>query len=327
MGSRVHLFTTHAESPRLCEAARALFPLIEEVPADHDVVIDFYVWHPGALGDPEAQQREVCAMLNQAGFPRAIRRIVVAVAGPGRGPGIGDMRHFTYRPCGNAYEEEKLYRGLHPMMGQRLHLWRFSNFNIERLPSVEDVYLFHAVARENPKDERLFAVAEVRDLTPVCDESGRIVQLPHLERMFSEALAGIRLYLSRRSPHDRLYWNRVFLYVWPPLCIKPDEFHDIVQRLAPATDGLGLEQVVLRARIPNPETGELRDMVLRISRPAGSGFLTTFRPAGKMSPLNPLTEYDQKVVRMRQRGMTYPYEIIEMLTPAAGGHACGIPAG
>ena len=96
-------------------------------------------------------------MLNQAGFPRSIRRIVVAVAGPGRGQGMAGMQHFTYRPSGNAYEEEKLYRGIHPMMGERLHLWRLSNFKIERLPSVEDVYLLHAVARENPKDERLFA--------------------------------------------------------------------------------------------------------------------------------------------------------------------------
>ncbi|MGA8072356.1 MAG: carboxyl transferase domain-containing protein [Candidatus Acidiferrales bacterium] len=326
-GKQVHLFTTHAESPRLRESAQALFPLLEKVPADHDVVLDFYVWHPGTLGDPEATQVEVCTMLNQAGFPRAIRRIVVAVTGPGLGPGMGNMRHYTYRASGNAYEEEKLYRGIHPMMAQRLHLWRFSNFNIERLPSVEDVYLFHAVARENPKDQRLFAVAEVRDLTPVCDESGRIVQLPHLERMFSEALAAIRLDLSRRSPRDRMYWNRVLLYVWPPLSMKPDEFHDIVQRLAPATDGLGLEQVVLRARIPNTETGELRDMVLRVSRPAGSGILTTFRPAGKMSPLSPLTEYDQKVVRMRQRGMTYPYEIIEMLTPSPEDTRAEFPPG
>ena len=98
-------------------------------------------------------------------------------------------------------------------------------------------------------------------------------------------------------------------------------------RLAPATDGLGLEQVVLRARIPNAETGKLREMVVRISRSAGSGFLITFQPAGKMLPLNPLSEYDQKVVRMRQRGMTYPYEIIDMLTPGTGGHACGIPTG
>ena len=126
-------------------------------------------------------------MLNQTGFPRSIRRIVVEVAGPVHAQGAGGMQHFTYRLSGNAYEEEKLYRGLHPMMAKRLHLWRLSNFNIERLPSVEDVYLLHAVARDNPKDERLFACAEVRDVTPVRDEAGRIVQLPHLERMLTRS--------------------------------------------------------------------------------------------------------------------------------------------
>ena len=30
------------------------------------------------------------------------------------------------------------------MMGKRLQLWRLANFKLERLPSVEDVYLFHA---------------------------------------------------------------------------------------------------------------------------------------------------------------------------------------
>ena len=38
--------------------------------------------------------------------------------------------------------------------------------------SVEDVYLFRGVARDNPSDERLFALAEVRDLTPVRDDEG-----------------------------------------------------------------------------------------------------------------------------------------------------------
>ena len=32
--------------------------------------------------------------------------------------------------------------------------------------------------------------------------------------------------------------------------------------------------------------------------------------------MKPLAEYEQKVVRMRQRGLIYPYEIIRMLTPA-----------
>ena len=315
-GKRIHIFTTHAEYSHLSEAARTMFPMIAEVPADHDIVIDFYVFHSGWLGDPEVTQQEVRLVLDQAGFPRSIRRILVTVAGPGHGQGLTDRHQFTYRPSGNGYEEEKFYRGIHPMLGKRLHLWRLNNFKIERLPSVEDVYLLHAVARDNPKDERLFACAEVRDVTPVRDEKGRIVQLPHLERMLTEALASIRLFQSRRPAHQRLYWNRILLNVWPPLTLQPDELRDLVRKLAPATEGLGLEQVIVRARIPHPATGELREMVVRISTPGGRGILISYRPADKLLPIRTLPEYDQKVVRMRQRGLIYPYEIIKMLTPA-----------
>lgn len=326
-GRRIHALTTHTEFSQLLEAARSMHPLIAEVPTDDDVVIDFYVWHSGTVGQADATQREVQSVLNQAGFPRPIRRIVVEVASQAGSSGAGGMQHFTYRCVSGAYEEEKLYRGLHPMMGKRLHLWRLSNFNIERLPSVEDVYLLYCVARDNPKDERLIACAEVRDVTPVRDESGRIVALPHLERMLSEAIAAIRLVQSRRPANRRLCWNRIFLYVWQPIALEPDEFRDIVLRLAPSTKGLGLEQVVIRVRIPSPATGELRDMVVRVSSPGGGGMLVTFRPADKLQPIKPLAEYDQKVVRMRQRGMIYPYEIIKMLTPSPKGTRADFPPG
>jgi len=326
-GKRIHVFTTHAEYSRLAEAARTLFPMIAQVPTDHDIVIDFYVFHSGKLGDAEATEQEVRSVLNQAGFPRSIRRIVATAAGTGHGLGIAGM-HFTYRPAsGNTYEEEKLYRGIHPMMGKRLHLWRLANFKIERLPSVEDVYLIHAIARDNPKDERLFACAEVRDVTPVRDEAGRVVQLPQLERMLMEAMASIRLFQSRRPTYQRLHWNRILLNVWPPLNLGRDELRDLVRKLSPATEGLGLEQVIVRARIPSPATGELRDMVVRISSPGGSGMLITFRPGGQLQPIKPLTEYDQKVVRMRQRGLIYPYEIVKMLTPAPEHTRAEFPAG
>ena len=326
-GKRIHLFTTHAGYSRLAEAARTLFPMIAEVPADHDIAIDFYVFHSGKLGDPDTTQQQVRSVLNQAGFPRSIRRIVVTAAGTGQRQGRGGL-HFTFRPTSeNTYEEEMLYRKIHPLLGKRLHLWRLSNFKIERLPSVEDVYLLHAVACDNPKDERLFACAEVRDVTPVRDEAGRIVQLPHLERMLMEAMASIRLFQSRRPTHQRLHWNRILLNVWPPFNLTRDELRDLVRKLAPATEGLGLEQVIVRARIPNPATGELRDMVVRISSPGGSGMLITFRPGAQLQPIKPLTEYDQKVVRMRQRGLIYPYEIIKMLTPAPEHTRAEFPAG
>jgi len=326
-GKRIHVFATHAEYCNLPAAAQSLLPAVAEISLDHDIVMDFSLCHSGQLPEPDATQSEVQTMLNQVQFPRSIRRIVASVAARNQGRRTSDMQHFTYRPGETGYSEEKLYRGVHPMMGKRLHLWRLSNFQIERLPSVEDVYLLHAVARDNPKDERLFAAAEVRDVTPVRDAAGRIVQLPHLERMLMEALAAIRLWQSRRRPQERLFWNRVFLYVWPPLQLRPNELHDIVSRLAPAAEGLGLEQVVVRARIPNPATGELRDLVVRISSPVGSGLLITFRPADKLLPLKPLSAYDQKVIRVRQRGMVYPYEIIKMLAPAREDARAEFPPG
>jgi len=315
-GKHVHIFATYSDYKGLTAAAQALFSLIAEVATDHHIVMDFHVCHSAKLGDPDTTQREIQAMLNQVAFPRSIRRIVVSAAGASAGPRASGLQHFTYQPVGNEYQEDPFFRGLHPMMGKRLHLWRLANFKIDRLPSVEDVYLLHAVARDNPKDERLFAAAEIRDVTPVRDDPGRIVQLPHLERMLMETLAAIRLFQSRRRPQERLYWNRVFLYVWPSLNLKPDELRDIVRRLLPVTEGLGLEQVVVRARIPNPATGELRDLVVRISSPVGSGLLITYRPADKLLALKPLSEYDQKVVRVRQRGLVYPYEIIKMLAPS-----------
>jgi acetyl/propionyl-CoA carboxylase alpha subunit/acetyl-CoA carboxylase carboxyltransferase component len=321
-GKHLHLFTTCAEYSRLRDVARSMSAHIKEVPAENEIAIDFYLWHADSLADPEAAQQEIQSVFNDAGFPRPIQRIVVVVGAQGNG-----VQHFTFRPHDNRYEEKKLYRGIHPMIGRRLHLWRLANFKIQRLPSVEDVYLLHGTARDNPKDERLFAIAEVRDVTPVYDEAGRIVQLPHLERMFAEALASIRLVQSRRSLKDRLYWNRVFLYVWPPLRLNPDEFQSILNRLAPAMEGLGLEQVVVRARIPHPPTGDLRDVFVRISMPGGAGMHVTIRPATKVEAIKPLSEYEQKVIRMRRRGLIYPCEIIKMLTPDREDTRTAFPAG
>jgi acetyl/propionyl-CoA carboxylase alpha subunit/acetyl-CoA carboxylase carboxyltransferase component len=312
---RVHVFATHSDYDHMCDALKETVPSLSRVSSDCDVVLDFYTWNPGRLSGLDVTSQEILELLVAAKLPHAIQRIVVTVSAPGQDPGMAGMQHFTFVADGDRFVEEKLFRGVHPMMARRLHLWRLENFNIDRLPSVEDVYLLHATAKENPKDERLFAVAEVRDLTPVCDSSGRVIQLPHLERMLAEAVAAIRQFQSRRPPNQRLYWNRIFLYLWQPVTLKPDEVNEICRRLAPSTDGLGLEQVVVRAQMPNPQTGELRDTLLRISAPGDAGLLITFRPAGKLRPLRPLNDYEQKVVKMRQRGMIYPYEIVKMITP------------
>jgi hypothetical protein len=57
-GKHTHLFATHTEYSRLSEAARTMFPMIADVPADHEVVLDFYVSYAGPLGDQEATSRK-----------------------------------------------------------------------------------------------------------------------------------------------------------------------------------------------------------------------------------------------------------------------------
>ncbi len=105
-------------------------------------------------------------LLAACGFGRPLRRLDVTISSDrARSQVRFRSQHVTLD--GNAdgtFVEKPLYRNLHPMLAERLELWRLSNFDLERRPSPEDVYLFDGVARTNPKDHRLFALGEVRDL-------------------------------------------------------------------------------------------------------------------------------------------------------------------
>lgn len=321
-----HVVALHSDFAGIEQTLGKLNGLLAEFPADDSIFIDLLVTHDRLLCGDELQE-QLHRMMLRVPLIRQVQRVVIALPFFSRVPAQAAVEYFTFEPSAKGYEEVELFRGVHPATGDRLHLWRISNFNITRLPSIEDIFVLQAVAKTNPKDERLFAVAEVRDLTPIRDGTGRVIGLPYLERMLSEAVAALRNVQSQRPLRNRLYWNRIFLYIWPPLTLSADEMDDIVRRLAPATDGIGLEQVVVRAHIPNPRTGELRDTIIRISAPGDGGILTTFRPAAKLLPMKPLSAYDQKVVKMRQRGLLYPYEIVKLLTPPDDGTRSDLPPG
>lgn len=307
-GTSLRVAATHDTGGELAPAVERMARFLAALPRDgREVVVDLYLWSPAPPGEDDAVAREIGALLAGLGFPRGLRRVAVSLSGP------EGARHFTFRPGEDGvYVEDPLLRGLHPMMAQRVQLWRLRNFRLKRLASPELVYLFHGVAHENPTDERLFALAEVRDLTPVRDASGRIVQFPQLEHMLMEALAGIRRFQSKRAPGKRLQWNRVLLSVWPPVEMRAEELDGLVRRLAPLAEGLGLEKVAIRCRIPDRETGELRDLVLEISNPDEASRTLRFRRPAE-TPLKPLRAYAQKVVELKRRGLVYPYEIVKRL--------------
>ncbi len=346
---RFHLLTTHAGYRDLGASLEALAPLVRECPAHDEVILDLYVWSEEPAGERATIRSRVLELLEAIDFGRPVIQLVVAISSPLGGLGMSGVEHLTFRgldarSSGNlsreelnaaGFVEERVYGGLHPMMGRRLLIWRLAHFDIERLqPTEEDVYVFRGVARNNPRDERIFALAEVRDLTPVRDGGGRVVELPHLERMYLAALSGIRRFQSQRAPRERLHWNRVLLYVWPVVELRPDEIHDLANRLAPEALGLGIEKVVVRARLKPSGSGVIstadpdapRDTELHIWHRAGQGSVVRFRKPSDR-PTQPLTRYDQKVVRLRQRGLHDPYEVIARLAPERGATGSDFPPG
>ena len=107
------------------------------------------------------------------------------------------------------------------MMAERMELWRLENSSSSGCPRRTTSTCSTRSARENARDERLVALAEVRDLTPVRDEDGRITALPEIERMVRQAFDAMRSSQPQRPPRQRLLWNRLVLYAWPAIEFRP----------------------------------------------------------------------------------------------------------
>ena len=173
----------------LADFAAQLREFLTTLPAGPPVVVDVEAWRAGDWMNADPMAAELAALLAQTDFGQQLDRFDIARhlrdrarSGPAKSEEHLRTLHFTFRP-GDESDSPKiaLYRNMHPMIAERLDLWRLSNFNLERLPSAEDIYLFQAVASDNAKDERLIALAEVRDLTPARSSAGRTIGFPHLE--------------------------------------------------------------------------------------------------------------------------------------------------
>ena len=311
-GHQRRLAAAHVELDDVAAAANAFARHIATLPDGELAVLDLYAEHRAAA-PPHAELAETLRIA-LAGIPmRGLHRIVVAVAEPRRGQGMSAIDLFTFRPGPDALVEDEVLRGLHPMMGHRLALWRLAEFELERLPSAEDIYAFRGVGRTNPKDERLFALAEVRDLTRVYDDQGHVVALPELEQVLIRALETIRSFQARRPLSRRLMWNRVLLHVWPVMAPDPDEIHALIERLAPLTTDLGIELLAVQGQVRELD-GEVRRRVLRFFTPTGHDVaLEVGDPPTR--PLQPLDEGARRIISARRRGTMHPAEIVRLLAP------------
>ncbi len=314
----------------VADAARAL----AEVGPPDTAVVDVYLPLPAAAAATTDQlAHELATALASNDLPTTIRRVALVASHPDapndvltfrRIDGTGERPYWmvpgddetAWRPDDSPFAEDVAFRGLHPMIARRLQMWRLANFEISRLPAADEVHLFHCTARENRSDERLVALAEVRDITPVRDDRGRTIAVPEVELVLVEALDAIRDALAEQPRLQRLEWNRVMLHVWPLIDLPLEELSEVARRLVPLTDGLGLEQVIVSGRFAGlgPEPVE---MVLRLAYEPGRG-LTIRITEPPTAPMQPLDDYTRKLIQTRRRGLVYPYELIPLISGEGG---------
>ncbi|KAA2254110.1 ATP-grasp domain-containing protein [Solihabitans fulvus] len=278
--------------------------------AEDDVDADIYLaWEKQPEGS-DAMAAALHEVVSAHPLPSQVRRLTTTVAGSG---GAVMHHHFTFRPTDAGMSEERLIRGLHPYIAQRMQLERLRKFDLTRLPSSdEEVYLFQCVARENPSDDRLVAFAQVRDLTELREHDGRLIALPTAEDTIATCLDSIRRAQSLRPAKNRFPTNRIVVYVWPPSVITRAELETIAARVLPTTAGAGLEEILFIARRRDQETGALVKISVRITFDASGGTeLTVGEPSDE--PVEPLDGYRQKVLRASSRNTVYPYELTGLL--------------
>ena len=247
----------------------------------------------------------------------------MAVGGAGPAHRVSSVRHLTFAPGpDDGLVEDDSFHGLHPLMVERLQLWRLANFAVERLPAAEDVYLVRAVAHANPKDQRLLALRR----GPRPDAGAR---RRRADRRPAAARAGAARRPRGDAPGPGPAARRSVATSGTACCCtsgrrstsRIDEIERVARSLAPATEGLGIEEVGVQCLRPDPATGELRERLIRLDNPTGTGFVVVEDDL-PTEPLLPLDEYTQKVVQSRRRGAPYPYELVKQLVaPRAGGRA------
>ncbi|HUO69955.1 MAG TPA: carboxyl transferase domain-containing protein [Solirubrobacteraceae bacterium] len=322
-GQLRHIGAAYVELEDVASAVAAFMDEIASVPDAERAVLDLYAEHRDAAPSHEELAHALRLALADVAVPPSLHRVVIAVAEPRRGRGMSAVDMFTFRPGPDGLVEDEVLRGLHPMMGHRLQVWRLQEFHLERLPSPEDIYTFRGVAHTNPRDERLFACAEVRDLTRIYDDEGNIVALPELEQVVIRVLATVREFQAHRPLNRRLLWNRVLLHVWPVMEPDPDEIQRLVERLAPLTTGLGIEMISFQGQVREPD-GSVRRRVLQFFTPLGHDVsLEVADPPTR--PIQPLDEGARRLISARRRGTLHPAEVIRLLAPSLA--TAGQPAG
>lgn len=217
-----------------------------------------------------------------------------------------------------ATERRKLVRlklhGLHPEAADRIDLKRYSNFDLERLPAPDGYYCFHAQAKDETADARVFMLVDFRG-RPANNSRQAAALIPHFERSFQTATRVMRMTLTERDPRRRLQWNRVVLHVAQPLMLDVATAQGLARRLLVNVRFLGIEKTIVRLNLLNADRPEAKARRIEaVFADLASSRLEMVWRRPRKRPLLSASHYERRVAAARRRGVVYPYEIIHMLT-------------
>ncbi len=211
-----------------------------------------------------------------------------------------------------------------PLEFRELRIDRLRDFELKALSRSANVTVLEGRARENKKDLRLFALASTSEIDPKLSVHQDLTRMVRIEQAYMEAVYGIRA-AQQRYPY-RLQWNRIIIYNRSLLGLRLMQLREFGLNLVPRAIGLGLEKMVVYSRRKRWREERIREHELIFQNVTEDQFtLRSRRPS--TVPLTTLDTYGTKVVRARQRGQLYPYELIKMITHAGFPLFEGLPRG
>jgi hypothetical protein len=309
-----------ATADDLSESLQATADLASEVDpaaAGAGVVADVYIAWPDAPTELDLLAAGLEADLDDASSHPALRRVTLSLTvAPGVDPDDPErpsVEHLTFRRDDPGTLPGAAAPARHPPADRRpAGPVAVRALRDDPAALIGGTYLFHARAHDNPQDERLFVIAEVRDLTPVRDADGRVVALPELEQVLAAALDDLRRARAASPDQQR---PRVEPHHAARLAAGggPDPGAGAGDPcLAPTTEGLGLEQVMVQARLAAPTRSPRRWSCA--CRGPRAGLHVARHPAADRAAGTVRRDMTRQVMKARSRGSVYPYELVPLLT-------------
>lgn len=225
--------------------------------------------------------------------------------------GSDGTTYRTFRPADSGMSVDEQRGPFNPLRYRELRIYRLKNFDTTVCYAREFVTLLSAKSIDNSRDERFVAVVEVPSTRLERDEEGGIRRMVAFEKVFMEAVYAMRAEQAKRR--RRLQWNRIVIHVRSMLNVSLEEVREYARNMASRTVDLGLEKIVVYSRRWNSTTESPEEIELLFENISGGSFSLRGRTPS-LEPLQPVDSYTARVVRARQRGTIYPYELIKLIT-------------